>query len=33
MLASTHMLAAILNVGHLLQVFGYPLLFLIVMAE
>jgi membrane protein DedA with SNARE-associated domain len=33
MLASTHMLAAIVNVGHLLQVFGYPLLFLIVMAE
>jgi membrane protein DedA with SNARE-associated domain len=27
------MLAAIVNVGHLLQVFGYPLLFLIVMAE
>ena len=27
------MLAAILNVGHLVEVFGYPLLFLIVMSE
>ncbi|HTW43011.1 MAG TPA: DedA family protein [Solirubrobacteraceae bacterium] len=27
------MLAAILNVGHLVEVFGYPLLFLLVMSE
>jgi len=33
MLDRTHMLAAILNVEHLIQVFGYPLLFLIVTCE